>query len=97
MALSLYLEPIDGSELRPLAAILFICIHSWRMPLFMVLAGFFTCLSLSKTTTSSYAINRLFRLGGPLVLLWVAIPAVDESATQMFQWPDLVSWIMSGG
>jgi hypothetical protein len=27
----------------------------------------------------------------------VAIPAVDESATQMFQWPDLVSWIMSGG
>ena len=96
-ALSLYLEPIDGSEPRPLAAILFIWIHSWRMPLFMVLAGFFTCLSLSKRSTSSYALNRLIRLGGPLILLWVAIPAVDESATQMFQWPDLVSWIMSGG
>ena len=95
-ALTLYLEPIDGSEPRPLAAILYIWIHSWRMPLFMVLAGFFTCLSLSKRSTSSYAINRLARLGGPLILLWVAIPAVDESATQMFQWPDLVSWIMSG-
>ena len=96
-ALSLYLEPIDGSEPRPLAGILFFWIHSWRMPLFMVLAGFFTCLSLSKRSTKSYAINRLVRLGGPLILLWVAIPAVDETAAQMFQWPDLVSWIMTGG
>ena len=96
-ALSLYLEPIDGSEPRPLAAILFIWIHSWRVPLFMVLAGFFTCLSLSKRSTRSYAINRLVRLGGPLILLWVAIPAVDETAAQMFQWPDLLSWIMTGG
>ena len=96
-ALSLYLEPIDGSEPRPLAAILFIWIHSWRMPLFMVLAGFFTCLSLSKRSTSSYALNRLIRLGGPLILLWVAIPAVDESAAQMFKWPDFISWIISGG
>ena len=96
-ALSLYLEPIDGSEPRPLAAILFIWIHSWRMPLFMVLAGFFTCLSLSKRSTSSYALNRLVRLGGPLILLWVAIPAVDESAAQMFKSPDFISWIMTGG
>jgi surface polysaccharide O-acyltransferase-like enzyme len=96
-ALSLYLEPIDGSEPRPLAAILFIWIHSWRIPLFMVLAGFFTCLSLSKRSTSSYALNRLVRLGGPLILLWVAIPAVDESAAQMFKSPDFISWIMTGG
>ena len=96
-ALSLYLEPIDGSEPRPLAAILFIWIHSWRVPLFMVLAGFFTCLSLSKRSTSSYALNRLVRLGGPLILLWLAIPAVDESAAQMFKSPDFISWIMTGG
>jgi glucan biosynthesis protein C len=96
-ALSLYLEPIDGSEPRPLASILFIWIHSWRVPLFMVLAGFFTCLSLSKRSTSSYALNRLVRLGGPLILLWVAIPAVDESAAQMFKSPDFISWIMTGG
>jgi len=67
------------------------------MPLFMVLAGFFTCLSLSKRSTSSYALNRLVRLGGPLILLWVAIPAVDESAAQMFKSPDFISWIMTGG
>ena len=96
-ALTLYLEPIDGSEPRPLAAILYIWIHSWRMPLFMVLAGFFTCLSLSKRSTSNYALNRLVRLGGPLILLWVAIPAVDESAVQMFKSPDFISWMMTGG
>jgi glucan biosynthesis protein C len=96
-ALTLYLEPVDGSEPRALAAILYIWIHSWRVPLFMVLAGFFTCLSLSKRSTSGYALNRLVRLGCPLILLWVAIPAVDESAAQMFKWPDFISWIMSRG
>ena len=91
-SLSLYLEPIDGSEPRPLAAILFVWIHSWRMPLFMLLAGFFTCLSLAKRTTSSYAINRVVRLGAPLIILWLAIPAVDESASQIFKWPEFISW-----
>lgn len=92
-SLSLYLEPIDGSEPRPLAAILFVWIHSWRMPLFMLLAGFFTCLSLAKRTTSSYAINRIVRLGAPLIILWLAIPAVDESASQIFKWPEFISWL----
>lgn len=92
-SLSLYLEPIDGSEPRPLAAILFVWIHSWRVPLFMLLAGFFTCLSLAKRTTSSYAINRVVRLGAPLIILWLAIPAVDESASQIFKWPEFISWL----
>ena len=92
-SLSLYLEPIDESEPRPLAAILFVWIHSWRMPLFMLLAGFFTCLSLAKRTTSSYAINRVVRLGAPLIILWLAIPAVDESASQIFKWPEFISWL----
>lgn len=92
-SLSLYLEPIDGSEPRPLAAILFVWINSWRMPLFMLLAGFFTCLSLAKRTTSSYAINRVVRLGAPLIILWLAIPAVDESASQIFKWPEFISWL----
>ena len=95
-SLSIYLEPADGSEPRPLAAILFIWIHSWRMPLFMLLAGFFTCLSLSERNTGSYAINRLLRLGTPLVLLWLAIPAVDESASQMLKIPEGISWFKTG-
>jgi hypothetical protein len=63
------------------------------MPLFMLLAGFFTCLSLAKRTTSSYAINRVVRLGAPLIILWLAIPAVDESASQIFKWPEFISWL----
>ena len=94
--LSLYLEPIDGSEPRPLAAMLFVWIHSWRMPLFMLLAGFFTCLSLSKRSSGSYTINRVFRLGAPILLLWLFIPAVDETQAQMVKLPELLSWLISG-
>jgi len=42
--LMLFLEPFDGSEARLGASIIFIWIHTWRMPLFMLLAGFFTAL-----------------------------------------------------
>ena len=92
-ALTLYLEPIDGSGLRLWAGALLTWITIWRMPLFMLLAGFFTCLSLAKRTTSSYAINRVVRLGAPLIILWLAIPAVDESASQIFKWPEFISWL----
>lgn len=93
-SLSLYLEPIDGSEPRPLAAIAFIWIHSWRMPLFMLLAGFFTCLSMSKRSAGSYAINRVLRLGGPIVLLWLVIPSVDETQSPMVKLPELLLWLI---
>ena len=38
--LMLFLEPFDGSEPRLGASIIFIWIHTWRMPLFMLLQGF---------------------------------------------------------
>ena len=56
--LMLFLEPFDGSEPRLGASIIFIWIHTWRMPLFMLLAGFFTALSLSKRNVGNYALNR---------------------------------------
>ena len=37
--LMLFLEPFDGSEPRIGASIIFVWIHTWRMPLFMLLAG----------------------------------------------------------
>ena len=91
--LMLFLEPADGSEPRLGASIIFIWIHTWRMPLFMLLAGFFTALSLSKRNTGNYALNRLIRLGVPLLLLWSLIPAIDEGSTEIFKIPELVSWI----
>ena len=91
--LMLFLEPADGSEPRLGASIIFIWIHTWRMPLFMLLAGFFTALSLSKRNTGNYALNRLIRLGVPLLLLWSLIPAIDEGSTEIFKIPELISWI----
>ena len=92
--LMLFLEPFDGSEPRLGASIIFIWIHTWRMPLFMLLAGFFTALSLSKRNTGNYAFNRLIRLGVPLLLLWSLIPAIDEEASRLFKVPELISWLL---
>ena len=89
--LMLFLEPFDGSEPRLGASIIFIWIHTWRMPLFMLLAGFFTALSLSKRNTGNYACNRLIRLGVPLLLLWSVIPAIDEETSRLFKAPELIA------
>ena len=91
--LMLFLEPFDGSEPRLGASVVFVWIHTWRMPLFMLLAGFFTALSLSKRDTGNYAFNRLIRLGVPLLLLWSFIPAIDEEASRLFKIPELISYI----
>ena len=93
-ALILFLEPFDGSEPRLGASIIFIWIHTWRMPLFMLLAGFFTALSLQKRDVGNYALNRLIRLGVPLLILWAVIPAVDEGSKDIFTLPELISWLL---
>ena len=92
--LMLFLEPFDGSEPRLGASIIFIWIHTWRMPVFMLLAGFFTALSLSKRNTGNYAFNRLIKLGVPLLLLWSLIPVIDEEASRLFKVPELISWLL---
>ena len=92
--LVLFLEPADGSEPRLGASIIFIWIHTWRMPLFMLLAGFFTAFSLAKRDVGNYALNRLIRLGVPILLLWSVIPAIDEAATELFKIPELISWLL---
>jgi glucan biosynthesis protein C len=93
--LMLFLEPFDGSEPRLGASVIYIWIHTWRMPLFMLLAGFFTALSLAKRDVGNYALNRLIRLGAPILLLWSVIPAIDEEATELFKIPELISWLFN--
>ena len=92
--LMLFLEPFDGSEPRLGASIIFIWIHTWRMPLFMLLAGFFTALSIQKRDVGNYALNRLIRLGVPILLLWAVIPAIDEGTNDIFKLPELISWLL---
>ena len=92
--LMLFLEPFDGSEPRLGASIIFIWIHTWRMPLFMVLAGFFTALSIQNRDVGNYAINRLIRLGVPILILWAVIPEIDEGTNDIFKLPELISWLL---
>jgi len=93
-ALMLFLEPFDGSEPRLGASIIFIWIHTWRMPLFMLLAGFFTALSIQNRDVGNYAINRLIRLGVPILILWAVIPEIDEGTNDIFKLPELISWLL---
>ena len=92
--LMLFLEPFDGSEPRLGASIIFIWIHTWRMPLFMLLAGFFTALSIQNRDVGNYAINRLIRLGVPILILWAVIPEIDEGTNDIFKLPELLSWLL---
>ena len=86
--LMLFLEPFDGSEPRLGASIIFIWIHTWRMPLFMLFAGFFTALSLSKRDVGNYALNRLIRLGAPILLLWMSFPQSMKEAAVILKYPN---------
>lgn len=60
----------------------------------MLLAEFFTALSLKKRTLWEYTLNRWIRLSVPFLILWIAIPAVDETTDTIFVLPDLVSLLM---
>ena len=54
----------------------------------------FTALILSKRDVGNYALNRLIRLGAPILLLWSVIPAIDEEAAVIFKIPELISWLL---
>lgn len=59
--------------------------HSFRMPLFFLLAGFFTHMSLQKTGGKTLLKSRLVRIGLPLIIGWFILR------------PLLVSgWVMGG-
>ena len=48
-------------------------IHSFRMPVFFILAGFFVVLLVHARGVRGMLVNRLKRLGLPFVLLWPVI------------------------
>lgn len=48
-------------------------IHSFRMPVFFILAGFFVALLAQRRGWAGMLKNRLMRLGLPFVLLWPVI------------------------
>ncbi|HSG90077.1 MAG TPA: acyltransferase family protein [Pseudomonadales bacterium] len=57
----------------PLFTVIVLFIHSFRMPLFFVLAGFFTSLLVEKYGIRGSYVNRLKRIAAPLAVGMVTI------------------------
>jgi len=69
----------------PAISIFSLVSHSFRMPLFFLIAGFFTCMSVQKYGVKALAISRAVRLGLPFIAGWFLLR------------PLLVSgWVMGG-
>ena len=60
--------PADDDQ-SGLLAIVFDFIHTWRMPVFFLLAGFFAHLVLDRRATSTFVVDRLKRIALPLIAL----------------------------
>ncbi len=53
-------------------------IHSFRMPAFFVVSGYFASLVLSRRGGRRYTADRLQRLGLPLLVVWLAFNALQQ-------------------
>ena len=69
-----FVWPADDDQ-SVLLALVFDFIHTWRMPTFFLMAGFFAHLVLDRRSTSVFIVDRLKRIGLPL-LMFGAVMAV---------------------
>jgi peptidoglycan/LPS O-acetylase OafA/YrhL len=76
--------PADDDQ-SLLLFLVFDFIHAWRMPVFFLMAGFFAHLVLSRRTLVVFAVDRLKRIGLPLVLFG-AVMAVLIPPIWVYGW-----------
>lgn len=65
--------PAMDASAHPFFDWLCLAIHTFRMQLFFVLAGFFACLLLRKRELGKFAKNRFFRVVLPLAISWIVL------------------------
>ena len=70
-----FIWPADDDQ-SVLLALVFDFIHSWRMPVFFLLAGFFAHLVLDRRSTSTFVLDRLKRVALPLALFGAVMAVV---------------------
>ena len=64
-----------------LAVLFYVPVHIYRLPIFFVLAGFFTLLLISRRSLKAMVINRLHRVAIPLILaVLLLLPLMSASA-----------------
>ena len=81
--------PADDDQ-SLLLFLVFDFIHTWRMPVFFLLAGFFAHLVLDRRAMSAFALDRLKRIGVPLVLFG-AVMAVVIPPIWVYGWSGVMS------
>ncbi|RYF38923.1 MAG: acyltransferase [Comamonadaceae bacterium] len=65
--------PWRDDQTSPWADALVAFIHTFRMPVFFILAGFFVALLVHRRGARAMLVNRLRRLGLPFVLFWLPV------------------------
>ena len=85
-----FVWPADDDQ-SVLLALVFDFIHSWRMPVFFLLAGFFGHLVLDRRSTSMFIVDRLKRVALPLTLFG-AVMAVIIPPIWVYGWTGAVSF-----
>ncbi|WP_338519844.1 acyltransferase family protein [Alteromonas gracilis] len=63
---------MDTSTSYAVAIFVFIS-HTFRMPLFFLIAGYFTCMALKRTDNKRFIVSRLTKLALPLLVGWIIL------------------------
>jgi len=76
------------AQTSPVASLIGLWIHAFRMPVFFVIAGFFVALLVQQRGVGGMLRHRLWRIGAPLVLLGpVVFAALVVVSTALAQPP----------
>lgn len=62
--------PWKDSQTSPVADLILMLIHAFRMPVFFILAGFFAARMIEQRGAAGMLRNRLRRIGLPLLIFW---------------------------
>ena len=84
-----FVWPSDDDQ-SVLLFLVFDFIHTWRMPTFFLLAGFFAHLVLDRRATSVFVLDRVKRIALPLVLFG-AVMAVIVPPIWVYGWYGVLS------
>lgn len=73
--------PYQDSATTPLADLLVVGIHIFRMPVFFVMAGFFTGLLVERRGIGGTLRNRFMRVVLPFAIFWVILDPLTIAAS----------------
>lgn len=76
--------PWKDSQSSPVADLILILIHAFRMPVFFMLAGFFVARMVEQRGHVGMLKNRLRRIGLPLLVFWPMLALVIGILAMMF-------------